>query len=194
MTGAVSLTDLKLVQRFQGGDRSAFTEFVRRYQDRVFSLAYRWLGEEQLAREVSQDVFLALFRGLASFRGDSQLSTFVYRVVINHCKNKRLYSKRRHVHAHEPLEGEPRDDEPARELPHGGPGTDAGVHRTEASAILQEGLAQLDDEERQIILLRDVEDLSYEEIAEILGIPPGTVRSRIHRGRLLLQQKLKEFS
>ena len=148
-------------------------------------------GDDQVAREVSQDVFLALFKSLSKFRGDAQLSTWIYRVVVNHCKNRKLYRQRRHANRHEPLEGD-RDDEdsPRRQIAADGPGSDASVHRTEAEGILREALAEMDEEQRRIIVLRDVEELSYEEISELLDLPRGTVKSRLHRARAQLAKAL----
>lgn len=175
--------DAELVRRFKEGDRSAFAEIVRRYQDRVYTLSLRWMGDREVALEVAQDVFLALFRSLSGFRGDAQLSTWVYRVVINHCKNRKLYRRRRQLDHHEPLEGEPNDEKPDRQIADDGPGTDAPLNASEANALLQEALGLLDEEQRQIIVLREVQDLSYEEIADLLGLPRGTVKSRLHRAR-----------
>ena len=192
----VSPSDADLVQRFKEGDRRAFTEIVRRYQDRVYSLCLRWMNDEQIAKEVAQDVFIALFKALERFRGDARLSTWIYRVVVNHCKNRRLYRKRRHVTRHEPLEGTRRDDDdvPARQIAASGPGSDVSIHQSEAEHLIREALDQLDDEQRQIIVLRDIEDLSYEEISEILGLARGTVKSRLHRARAqlgrILQRKI----
>ena len=185
-----SVPDTELVRRFSEGDQGAYSELVRRYQDRVYSLCLRWMGDREIAVEVAQDVFLALYKSLPGFRGDAQLSTWVFRVVVNHCKNRRLYRRRRREDAHEPLEGDDRDDRPPRELPHGGPGTDALVHAREAGQLLEQGLAQLDEQDRQIILLRDQQDLPYEEIADLLGLPRGTVKSRLHRARLELARIL----
>ena len=184
-------SDTDLVQRFKDGDRSAYAEIVRRYQDRVYSLAYRWMHDDQIAREVAQDVFLALYRNLEKFRGDAKLSTWIHRVVVNHCKNRRLYRKRRHTELHEPLEGKRVDDDgPVRQLAHDGPSTDASAHRTEAQTLVWEALDQLDEEQRAIIVLRDVEDLGYDEISEILGVARGTVKSRLHRARASLARVL----
>ena len=182
--------DAELVRRFKEGDREAFAEIVRRYQDRVYTMCSRWMGDRDVAEEVAQDVFLALFRSLGGFRGDAQLSTWIYRVVINHCKNRRLYRRRRHVDQHDPLEGEGGDDAPVRELADDGPGTDAPLHASQAGTMLNAALALLDDEQRQILLLREVQDLSYEEIADILELPRGTVKSRLHRARIELASVL----
>jgi RNA polymerase sigma-70 factor (ECF subfamily) len=184
-------SDVELVSRFKEGDRHAYTEIVRRYQDRVFTLCVRWMRDEQVAREVAQDVFLSLYRALPEFRGDAQLSTWIYRVVINHCKNKRLYRQRRHTDLHEPLEGRRTDDDqPARQFAHDGPGADSSTHQSEAGALVREALEHLDEEQRAIIVLRDVDDLDYEQIADLLGLARGTVKSRLHRARAQLARIL----
>jgi len=189
---ATHLSDAELVNRFKEGDRDAFSEIVRRYQDRVYTLAFRWMRDRTVAEEVSQDVFLALFRSLERFRGDSQLSTWIYRVVVNHCKNRKLYRHRRKMDQHEALEGEPRgdDDGPQRQLPDEGPGTDARVHQEEARELLTTALESLDEDQRQIVILRDIQGLSYEEISDMLGVARGTVKSRLHRARHQLAKVL----
>lgn len=184
-------TDAELVRRFKQGDRSAYAQIVERYQHRVYTLCLRWIHNEQIAREVSQDVFIALFRSLKNFRGDAQLSTWIYRVVINHCKNRKLYRQRRKMDRHEPLEGTRSDDDgPKRQFADEGPGADHGVHKSDAQRLVREALEQLDEEQRRIVVLRDVEDLSYEEIAELLDLPRGTVKSRLHRARSQLAKIL----
>ncbi len=105
-------TDADLVDRFQHGDHRAFDEIVRRYQDRVFTLCRRWLDDAQSAEETAQDVFIALYRSLPGFRGESQLSTWVFKVTLNHCKNHRMYRTRRGYRRHESLGPQP-DDAPS---------------------------------------------------------------------------------
>lgn len=184
-------SDEELVSRFQSGEKAAYAQLVRRYQHRVFTLCLRWIGSKEVAAEVAQDVFLAVYRNLAKFRGDAKFSTWLYRIATNHCKNRNLYGRRRHEGRHEPLEGNREDDDsPRRQLPSEEPGTDQGAHRSEAEQLIHEGLAQLDDEQRQIIVLRDMEDRSYEEISEILDVPRGTVKSRLHRARAELAKVL----
>lgn len=179
-------SDDELVERFKAGDRGAYAEIVTRYQDRVYTLCLRWLDTSSIAEEVAQDVFLALFRSLPNFRGESQLSTFIWRVAVNHCKNRRLYRKRRREQDHESFEGDSREDRPARQYAADQPEAEAGIFRRQASKLVAEALDTLDEETRQIILLRDVEDLPYEEIADILELPRGTVKSRLHRARAQL--------
>lgn len=176
-------SDAVLVERFKAGDRRAFHEIVVRYQDRVYTLCYRWLGEPQTAEDTAQDVFLALYRNLANFRGDAQLSTWIFKVTLNHCKNRKLHRSRRGYGRTESLGPRPEDEGPERQIAAEGPGADHGTDSREARALVGAALERLDEDHRQILLLRDVEDLSYEEIAEILELPRGTVKSRIHRAR-----------
>lgn len=175
--------DQDLVERFRNGDRRAFDEIVLRYQHRVYSLCYRWLGEAEVAEEVAQDVFLAVFRSLSTFRGDASLSTWIFKVAVNHCRNRRLYRHRRGHGRHEPIDRPETEEGPGLQLADERARADAGSLRREASDVVQRALEQLDDDHRQILLLRDVEDLDYEEIADILDIPRGTVKSRLHRAR-----------
>lgn len=185
-------TDEELVRRFNDGDRSAYSEIVRRYQNRVFSLCYRWMDDRSTAEEVAQDVFLALYKALGGFRGDARLSTWIFRVAINHCKNRSLYRKRRGHGRHESIDGEPEDpDAPRLQLADTGRGPDLGIQQAEADRVLRDALDALDEEHRQILILRDIEDLAYEEIADLLNLPKGTVKSRLHRARAELARKLR---
>jgi RNA polymerase sigma-70 factor, ECF subfamily len=179
-------SDAELVRRFQGGDRHAFREIVLRYQDRIFRLCVRWLGDPAVAEETAQDIFVALFRALPGFRGEAQLSTFVFRVAVNHNKNRRAYRRRRHEGEHESLDAPGTDERPARQVAADQPEAADVVFRSQAERLVHAALDMLDEETRQILLLRDVEDLPYEEIAEILDLPRGTVKSRLHRARAQL--------
>ena len=183
-------SDQDLVLAFQGGDRAAFSDLVQRYQTKIFTLCVRRLGDNELANEVSQDVFIAVFRSLDRFRGDSKFSTWLYRIAVNHCKNKYKYHQRRHRDFHESLDELPGDDGPKRELPSPNARTDGPTHRAEATAILQNALDQLAPEDRSLLILREIEEHSYEEISEIFDVPRGTIKSRLHRARAQLAQVL----
>lgn len=192
LRSGATVADAELVARFQRGDRRAFDEIVVRYQSRIYSLCLRWLNDREVAEEQAQDVFVAAFRALGNFRSECSLSTWLFRIGVNHCRNARLYRMRRAYGRHETYDA-PRDDDdgPVRQLADAeGPHADRGVHQTEAGTIVQAALAELDEEHRQILILRDVEDLAYEDIADILDLPRGTVKSRIHRARAELAQKL----
>jgi RNA polymerase sigma-70 factor (ECF subfamily) len=185
-------SDEELVRRFGSGDRSAFSELVRRYQSRVYSLCFRWLRDPAKAEEVAQDVFIALYKSLADFRGESKLSTWIFRVATNHCKNRLVYGSRRREDRHESIDAPVGGDEdgPVKQYAIDAPGPDASINRAEASKLLQAALDALDEDQREIVLLRDVDDLSYEEIAELLQLPKGTVKSRLHRARAELARRL----
>lgn len=188
---AFEVSDEDLVRRFREGDRHAFSHIVRRYQDRVYGLCLRWLGDKALAEEVAQDVFIALYKSMDRFRGEAAFSTWVYRIAVNHCKNKRLYRQRRAWDRHEPLEGTPRDDGPERQIPAPTADTDDRTFREEASDLVRNALESLGEEHRQVVILRDIEDMDYEEIAETLELPRGTVKSRLHRARAELARILR---
>ena len=185
-------SDEELVRRFGSGDRSAFSELVRRYQSRVYSLCFRWLRDPAKAEEVAQDVFIALYKSLADFRGESKLSTWIFRVATNPCKNRLVYGSRRREDRHESIDAPVGGDEdgPVKQYAIDAPGPDASINRAEASKLLQAALDALDEDQREIVLLRDVDDLSYEEIAELLQLPKGTVKSRLHRARAELARRL----
>lgn len=181
-------SDEALLADLRAGDRRAFGQLVSRYEDRVYGLCLRWLGDAETAEDVAQDVFLALYRSLPDFRGEARVSTYVFRACVNHCRNRRVQRVRRAWSRHDPLIAA---DGTATELPDPtARGTDAGAHAAEARRLVTEALDTLDEELRAIVLLRDVQDLDYDEIADVLEIPRGTVKSRLHRARAELASAL----
>lgn len=178
--------DEQLVHRCRLGDRAAFAELVHRHQGRVFGLCLRWLGDRVAAEEIAQDTFLSAWRALPGFRAEARFDTWLRRIAVNKCKNRKVYGFRRGYGLHDSIDVLPDEDRPRLQLVHGGPAADAGIHRDQADAIVRSALAALPDEQRAIVVLRDVEDLDYDEIADILEIPRGTVKSRLHRARTAL--------
>jgi RNA polymerase sigma-70 factor (ECF subfamily) len=188
--------DGDLVQRARAGDDDAFRELVERHERRVFGLVLRVLHcDRDLARDVCQEVFIRAHRGLGSFEPVARFSTWLHTIALNFCiseyrKGKALKRNRRTLSLHAPIAGT--DDltiEPAAR----GPQPADRVHHKEIAAAVREAVHALPPEFRHAVLLRDLQGMSYEEIGAVLGVPPGTVRSRIHRGRLILQEKLEEF-
>jgi RNA polymerase sigma-70 factor (ECF subfamily) len=188
--------DGPLVRRAQDGDGEAFRSLVERHERRVFGLVLRVLHcDREFARDVSQEVFIRAYRGLAGFDPVARFTTWLHTIALNYCiteyrKKKALKRARRTLSIDAPLDGT--DDlhiEPVARTPQ----PHDGVHHKDIAAAVRAAVAELPDEFQQAVLLRDLQGLSYEEIGDVLGIPPGTVRSRIHRGRLILQEKLKEF-
>jgi RNA polymerase sigma-70 factor (ECF subfamily) len=185
------IADEELVARCKRGDRLAFGELVERHQDRVYSICVRFLGDRSVAEELAQDVFLSAWRSVGTFREEARFDTWLRRIAVNKCKNHRLYRRRRHHDKHDSIQAASEDDDkPTLQLVHGGPGTDARLHQSQASALLQRALDRLPAEQRSLVVLRDVEDLSYEEISELLDVPRGTVKSRLHRARAALARLL----
>lgn len=178
--------DELLVSRCRRGDRRAFGELVHRHQDRIFGLCLRWLGDRVVAEEAAQDTFLSAWRALPGFRSEARFDTWLRRIAVNKCKNRRVYGHRRAFGFHDSIDALPDGDRPRLQLVHGGPAADAGMHREQADGIVRAALATLTDEQRAIVVLRDVEDLDYDEIADALEIPRGTVKSRLHRARAAL--------
>jgi RNA polymerase sigma-70 factor (ECF subfamily) len=181
-TAAVHDLDLELVERHRLGDPRAFDEIYRRFDHMVFGLALRLSGSEDQAADLTQEIFLRVFRYIGQFRGRSSLKTWVFRIAINHCRSC-LGRRRLPV---QPLpdgaEGAEADRGPgALADPARGP-EDLAVAADEGRRVAA-GLATLPAAFREAVVLRDIEGLSYEEIAEVLGVRIGTVRSRIARGR-----------
>jgi len=186
--------DGEWVRRVQGGETEAFEVLVRRHEKTIFNLLYRWLGDYDEAAETAQDVFLSAYRSIRKFRGDSKFSTWLYRIAVNHAKNRQkgLSATRRRMTTLE-------STDPAGD---GGlvaqvadPGPDPGreAEQTETHERVQRWLNSLEEDERLLILLHDLQDVAYEEIAQILNIPLGTVKSRLHRARLALKTKLTPY-
>ena len=163
---------------------------VRQYGDKVFSLIYRMLGSRPEAEDVAQDVFITVFKTIETFREESKFSTWLYRVTVNHCKNRIKYLARRHERDRDELDETSAQSNgagaPARHAP-----PDRALEGAQLEALLQDAIANLDDDHRVVVVLRDVEDLSIEEICEITKLPDGTVKSRLHRARLALRKKLQ---
>lgn len=180
-------TDAYLVEATLSGSREAFGELVERYQDRLFNTLARVLGSRDDASEVLQDAFVQAYTKLGSFRGSSQFYTWIYRVALNlACSHRRRNTRRRDEQSVDQIRelsgAEPVD----RNLQ-----PEQAVERTEQAELVQAALLSISDEHRQILVLREMEDCSYETIAEILELPVGTVRSRLFRARLQLKEVLE---
>ena len=167
--------------RHRRGDPQAFDEYYEMFAGLIYNLTLRQCGDAEMARDLSQEVLLRVYRSLGRFKGQSTLKTWTYRVCINLCRSK-LGRRRLPIL---PLE---RDDGSLRDVPDDTPGPEARAISSARRERLAATLPQLDLAFREAVVLRDLEDLSYQEIAEVLGVPIGTVRSRIARGREQLRQ------
>ena len=173
--------DEELVRRFRAGEPEAFTDLVRRHQPRVYSVCLRVLGDADAAADVAQDTFLTVLRKLDGFRGDAAFTTWLHRVAVNACYDELRRKRRRpmlHVVADDGAEHEP--------------GAPAPDHADEVAGTrdVAAALASIPEQFRMALVLADVQDMAYEQISEVLDVPVGTVKSRVHRGRLALAAAL----
>ena len=187
-------SDLETVQKVQAGETDAFEVLIKRHEKMVFNLLYRMLGDYEDASEVAQEVFLSAFRSIRRFRAESSFSTWLYRIAVNQAKN-RLKAvaelKRRTI----PLEIADPDGDRGPISGISDPGLDPG-QEAEAQEIhdrVHRELNRLDPDDRLLILLRDLQDVPYEEMTKILGVPLGTVKSKLHRARQALKTRLAPY-
>jgi RNA polymerase sigma-70 factor (ECF subfamily) len=186
----------KLVERLKKRDEAAFTELIKLYQARVFRLVFRMLNDRAEAEELAHEVFITVFKSIHSFRGDSKLSTWLYRVATNHCKNRIKYlSRRARGQKKEFDEVADRDAIESATMSTSAqlPRPDEMAQARQAESFVKLALAELDDDQKELVILRHIENLTYEEIQEITGLPEGTVKSRLHRARFALKSRLAEL-
>ena len=173
-----------LVARLRSGEPRAFEELVISHQHRVFGVALRMLGNAAEAEEVAQETFLRAHRAVAAFRGDAKLSTWLYGIASRLCLNRLGTGERRMTRGGEKELGR---------LTATAPDPAADLERSEVEQALHRAIAELPEERRIVVVLRDLEGLSYEDIAAALDLELGTVRSRLHRARMDLKDKLERF-
>jgi RNA polymerase sigma-70 factor, ECF subfamily len=176
--------DASLVQRLRRGDPRAFEDLVIAHQHRVFGVAIRMLGNRAEAEDLAQEVFLRVHRAIGEFRGEAKLSTWLYAIASRLCLN-RLTSGERRIARH--------GDDALSRLASTADSPVEEAERSELETALHRAIGELGEERRIVVVLRDLEGLSYEEIAEALELELGTVRSRLHRARMDLREKLERF-
>jgi len=192
--GMSSAEDRLLIDKFKGGELGAFDKLVDKYSGRAYQIAYGILGNRQDAEEVAQDVFVRIHRALPRFRGDSEFTTWMYRIAMNLARNKYRWNKsrgsQRNVSIDAPLDGT--DDPDAKRLDvveaRLAPDEKASLDELEQRALAE--LDNLPELYRQALMLRNVDELSYEDIADLLGCKLGTIKSRIARAREELRKRL----
>lgn len=186
------LSDDLLVAKVKNGNSEAFGLLVQRYQSRVFSLVHRVVHIPEETEDLAQEIFVTIYRSLENFRGECAFSTWLYRITVNHCKNRLKYLQRRNFHrAQELEETSEKDFQAAASMIFANP--EQQLLGKELEIKIQEELRQLDEEHRIILVLRDIEHLSYEEISEITKLRLGTVKSRLHRARSALKERMEQY-
>jgi len=170
-----------LIARLRRGDAAAFELLVRSHQDRVYDFCVRMLGEREEAFDLTQEIFISVHRNMDKFRADAKLTTWLYRIARNHCLNRLKHLKRRGRGVTDEY-GETNELSITQSLG-GSEAPDENLLRKKSRELVHKAIEQLDEEQRALVVLRDVEGLSYEEIMEITELPEGTVKSRLHRAR-----------
>jgi RNA polymerase sigma-70 factor (ECF subfamily) len=187
--------DYALIRAFQNGEKAAFDTLVLRYQDRVFNLCIRFLGDYHEAEDTAQDVFVKVYNSLKKFRFESSFFTWLYRIAVNSCKNRvnslefrfRKSNTRTDI-SDDALKGFERENmadppsNPASEL-----------QNKEMMKILQKAINSLPSDQKAVVILRDIQGMSYEEITDITGFKLGTIKSRLSRARNSLREKLGDI-
>ena len=169
------LRDVELVRRFMTGDGDAFSLLMKRHERRVYNLAYRLLGRQEDARDATQEAFLACYRRIATFRQDAAFTTWLHRIAVNACYDILRKRGPELPHPEDLAEGSPVSDH---------------SDRAAAAVDVQRALLAVPMEFRAVLVLHDVQGFPYDDVAEALSIPLGTVKSRLHRGRVALARAL----
>ncbi|MBE7040482.1 MAG: sigma-70 family RNA polymerase sigma factor [Ruminococcaceae bacterium] len=190
--GVNTVSESEYIKRCQEGDSEAFGELLTLYENKILNYCYRMLGNRTDAEDATQEVFVKLYRFIGSFTGQSAFSTWLYKIASNVCldylrKNKKHTSDTVSLHQQN-AEGE----EFLMNIEDKGLTPYESAQMSEAQRVLALALEQLSEDQRKVVVLRDVEGLSYEEIGEVMGIAEGTVKSRINRARLALKKLLEK--
>jgi RNA polymerase sigma-70 factor, ECF subfamily len=185
--GVVGLTDEELVSRSMGGDSESFNQLIKRWERPIYALAYRTIGREDDARDVVQETFLRAFRGLSGFKGQAKFSSWLYRITLNLCRDWMRRQRRAPVIATPDgvdlveLAGESDNVETA----------DAAVARKDLSRLVARAMTALPEEQRAAIVLKEYHGLTFQEIADLLGCPLSTVKTRLYQGLIVLRKELE---
>lgn len=185
--------DADLVRRARGGDEGAYEQLVLGHQRRAFNVAYRVLGDYDEAADATQEAFVQAYRALGGFRGEARFGNWLLTIVLNQCRNRLKHWRRRarskHDSLSEPIGGEGSDLQ--RELTDPAPNPLEQIESRQLEELVREEVRHLDEEYATVLVLRELQDIGYEEIAQMLGVPIGTVKSRLHRGRSALAERLR---
>ena len=185
---SVEASDELLVERAVSGDTEAFGEIVRRWERRIYALAYGILGREDEARDAAQETFVAAYRNLSNFRGDAKVSSWLHRIAVNQCVTRQRRAKVRGEISFEFVQDEGREQFAAAD------GSPANVtEEGQRAEAVRRAVAALPQELREVVVLKEFEDLTFQEIADALGVPLSTVKSRLYTALKQLRMRLEKF-
>lgn len=186
------LTDKNLIEKTKNGDNSAFEELVKKYEQKIYNLALRLTSNPEEAGDILQETFLKAYRSLNSFKGEANFSTWLYRIAMNIALMRKRKEKGKVFESLDRIlptaEGELH-----KEIPDWSTNPEAEIENKEVRNILTNALASLPDDYRAVLVLRDIQNLSNKEVSEILKLSIPTVKSRLHRARLFLREKVSKY-
>jgi RNA polymerase sigma-70 factor (ECF subfamily) len=184
----MTTTDEELVARAQGGDIESFNQLIVRWERPIYALAYRVIGREEDARDVCQDAFLRAYRALPGFKGQAKFSSWLYRIALNLCRDWIRRQRRA------PVSQLPEDTDAMELATETGPAESIEdlVARRELSAIVEEAMSELSEEQRTAIILKEYHGMTFQEIADMQGCPLSTVKTRLYQGLSLLRRRLEQ--
>ncbi len=181
------------VSRLQANEDAAYDELVRMYNGTIYHVAYRMLGDAAEASDVVQEIFLKVFRNIGGFKAEAALKTWIFKIAFSEILNRLRWWKRRHKFSTVSLDDQPHGNPASDSVVHKGPTPEEILQAKERETAIQHALRRLSHEHRSIIVLRDIEGFSYNEIADVLGISIGTVKSRLARARADLKKSLIRY-
>jgi RNA polymerase sigma-70 factor (ECF subfamily) len=184
----------EVIECCKAGDKTAFAEIVLHYQKRVFNIAYRMLGNMEEAKDLAQEVFLTVFESVKDLREEIKFGAWLTQITLNHCRNRWKYLKRRRYFNSDSLDDpeETEDGDMPKAIYDPSDNPETLYEKKMIQQFIQKGLLKLKDDQRELIVLRDLQGFSYEEIGELLGIPEGTIKSKLHRARMDLKGILEK--
>ncbi|MCL2025831.1 MAG: RNA polymerase sigma factor [Leptospirales bacterium] len=183
------IDDIEVIEKVLAGDVNAFSIIVEKYRNMTFRYVYARFNNYDEAMDITQDIFIMALEALKNFRGESKFSTWFYSIMVNYCKNYRKKSKRYNT---VPISGGFDDSGYELQIPDERTRPEENVIMDDSMRIIKEEIYNLPDDYREVLVLRDIEGMSYNDISEMIGIKLSNVKVRIHRGRELLKNRLTE--
>jgi len=183
------IDDIEIVEKTLNGDVESFSLIVEKYRNMTFRYVYARFNNYDEAMDITQDIFIMALEALKNFRKESKFSTWFYSIMVNYCKNYRKKSRRYNT---VPISGTVDDLEYELQIPDGRAGPEENVIMNDSMRIVKNEIYNLPDDYREVLVLRDIEGMSYSDISEMIGIKLSNVKVRIHRGRELLKNRLSE--
>jgi RNA polymerase sigma-70 factor (ECF subfamily) len=183
----------EVIERCKAGDERAFAEIVHHSQKKVFNIAYRMLGNSEEARDLAQEVFISVFDSIKNLREEIKFDAWLTQITLNHCRNRWKYLKRRQYFNSDSLDDpvETEDGDMPRAIYGPSDNPETLYEKKMIQQLIQRGLQELKEDQRELLVLRDLQEFSYEEMGEMLGLPEGTVKSKLYRARMDLKRVLE---